>query len=129
MEKHDIEKSNKGPEKRNYQSFFESHKFKDFLEYRQIKPEDIELAKELFEIDIKHPSEASMVIFGIMHNFFQFARKESAERLRLKISDEKSEIKKRMYEILLHFTEKYDYYTANQLSRLLEDISWMELKS
>ncbi|OGI69705.1 hypothetical protein A3A09_03150 [Candidatus Nomurabacteria bacterium RIFCSPLOWO2_01_FULL_42_20] len=113
-------------EKEKYKSFFESRHFKRFLEYRKIKAEDINLAKELFEIDKQNTREGSEVS-SILHNFFQFAEKKSAERLESKVIQESSQIKKRMFEIFLYFTKNYDWYTSQHLNVLLESSEWMQL--
>ena len=66
-------------------------------------------------------------VSSILHNFFQFAEKKSAERLESKVIQESSQIKKRMFEIFLYFTKNYDWYTSQHLNVLLESSEWMQL--
>ena len=88
---------------------------KEFIEKRNIKPEDMNLIKQLetFPKDL---------IVRTLHNFFTGYKERSAEVLEKQTQRETDEITKKMYGIFLEFAKKYDWYACWHLVGILEGV-------
>ncbi len=123
-------------------SILDDAEMKKFIEMRGIKPEDFHFIDELAKL--------GKDIFVLeFHNFFTFAKEESAKRLTAELvrhqnlladykeqrhsaktdSDRRrldseiklTQMKITMYSIYLELTNKYGYIAVNHLNRKLED--------
>jgi len=93
---------------------------------RKIQCNQIQTLK-LIEI-IHSNKEYASILPADFHNFFTLYRDGSSEELKKmkKIWEESPENKPDNYgeflDIIVHFTEQYDYYTPNQLLRKIREI-------
>ncbi|MFZ3015612.1 MAG: hypothetical protein WA101_01250 [Minisyncoccia bacterium] len=92
----------------------DNKKFKELVEYRNIKAEDFKLIKEIasFSIDL---------IIRDFHNFFSSYQERSGKELESLIRNEKDEKRKLLYEKFLEFYKKYDYLVCWNLVVFLEN--------
>lgn len=90
-------------------------RFRDFLEFREIKEEDYPIIAELY----MYPNDKFIRSF---HNSLYFEKERSGKMIQSMIEDNKDDQKsKRFFELFLSFFEKYDYITTNHMNRIMED--------
>lgn len=89
-------------------------KIQDFIEFRKIKPEDFGLIEKLATFP------KNLLIIEL-HNFFGFAREESASQLGNLAQHTKDAEKKELFETTLLFVKKYDWTACSNLIRVLEN--------
>lgn len=113
-------------EKKEEKSVLEEEDFKDFIEFREIKLEDLHLIEEL--------SRYPKYFFIELHNYFGFGRENTVRRLEEDIKHEKEEMERTnnkelkslsetRFEILSLFLEiakKYHWTTCKHLNSVFE---------
>ncbi|MEK7070792.1 MAG: hypothetical protein AAB966_03215 [Patescibacteria group bacterium] len=96
-------------------SVLEDGKVKDFIQDRDIKPEDFYLIEKLSTFS--KPD----IIEGL-HNLFNLSKERSGADLEGIIKNTKDDAKKAMYEVALKFYQKYDWIVSWNLIRVLENL-------
>ena len=114
-------------QQREKSSFLEDDDYQEFINLRQIKPEDFQVIENLSS----YPTE---FFITELHNLFSSSKENSAQDIRDRIRqinktlekypEDKNllSLKKRIpfLELFLEFTKKYGWMTARHLNSLLE---------
>ena len=87
----------------------------DFINNRDIKPEDLHLLEEL-------ASFPKNIIIMEFHNFFNTNHERSGQELEMLMHNKRDASGKKLYEIMIRFYQKYNWATSWNLVRLLEKI-------
>ena len=99
------------------QSVLEELDIKELIKSREISPEDFYILEELALI-------SKQLIIADFHNFFSLNRERSAEELRKRIDlltiDDLSQVRRKLFGLLLDFVEKYNWAVAWNLVSVFE---------
>ncbi len=86
--------------------------FQEFIEFRGVAAEDFGLLEALLDF----PKN----IFNEFHNFFNLSRERSVTALAAQIESADDPNRRRFLELLLSFTQKYNWQTSYNLIRVFE---------
>lgn len=97
------------------QSIINQKEIQGFIKNRNIHPEDFHLIEELASF----PNEMIIMEF---HNLFNMYHERSGRELETMIRNTPNVSKKKLYETMKQFYQKYDWSVSWNLVRLLEEI-------
>lgn len=96
-------------------SVLENQKVKDFIESREIRPEDFHLIEKMASFP------KSVITLGL-HNVFNTYHEESGRRLEAFAENAGTSEQKSLYDTALEFYSKYDWAVSWNLVRILEGL-------
>ena len=94
-----------------------------FIETRNIKPQDLLKIEALLTILKSDREYFSNILPGDLHNFFHFEKEKSSQELeRMKQRKNIPAFWNKFLDILIYFTDSYDYMTTDHLLRTIRNI-------
>lgn len=110
----DREFSSGDPSQRNVEALLSTPRMKDFLEDREIRPEDLPLVEALASVP-------KNVLISGLHNMFGTYKERSVNELKGLVEQTKDETRATMYKTALAFCEKYGWPASWNLVVVLEN--------